>query len=62
VFDEPTTLPEGTEVELLPLDPGDWMDEADRLALHNALAMSDADVAANRMVDAADLLKELRSH
>jgi hypothetical protein len=61
VFDEPTTLPEGTEVELLPLDPGDWMDEADRLALHNALAMSDADVAANRMVDAADLLKELRS-
>jgi hypothetical protein len=42
VLDEPTTLPEGTEVELLPLDPGDWMDEADRLALHNALAMSDA--------------------
>ena len=61
VLDEPTTLPEGTEVELLPLDPGDWMDEADRLALHNALALSDSDVAANRLVDASDLLKELRS-
>jgi hypothetical protein len=61
VLDEPTTLPEGTEVELLPLDPGDWMDEADRLALHNALAISDADVTANRVVDAADVLKELRS-
>jgi hypothetical protein len=37
------------------------MDEADRLALHEALAMSDADVAANRLVAADDLLKELRS-
>ena len=25
VVDEPTTLPHGTEVELLPLDPGDWL-------------------------------------
>jgi hypothetical protein len=26
VIDEPTNLPDGTEVELLPLDPGDcWM-------------------------------------
>ena len=61
VLDEPTTLPEGTEVELLPLDPGDWLDPTDRAALHEALAASDADVAANRLVDAADLLKALRS-
>jgi hypothetical protein len=61
VLDEPTTLPEGTEVELLPLDPGDWLDAADRAALHAALAESQADVAAGRLIAAADLLKELRS-
>ena len=61
VVDEPTNLPEGTEVELLPLDPGDWLDEANRAELHAALAHSDEDVAAGRRVDAADILKKLRS-
>ncbi len=61
VVNEPTNLPEGTEVELLPLDPGDWLDAADRAALHAALADSDADVAEGRLVDAADVLKEFRS-
>ena len=61
VVDEPTNLPDGTEVELLPLDPGDWLDDADREALHNALADSEADVSAGRMVDAAEVLKGLRS-
>jgi len=61
VVDEPINLPDGTEIELLPLDPGDWLDEADRAALHAALADSDADVAAGRLIDAADILKELRS-
>jgi hypothetical protein len=60
VVDEPTTLPEGTEVELLPLDPGDWLDDADRAALHEALAQSEADVAAGRLVDATDVIKHLR--
>jgi len=61
VIDEPINLPEGTEVELLPLDPGDWLDDADRAALHAALADSNADVAAGRLVDAADVLRELRA-
>jgi hypothetical protein len=61
VVDEPTELPEGTELELLPLDPGDWLDETDRAALHQALRESDADVAANRLVDAEEILRELRS-
>ena len=52
----------GTEVELLPLDPGDWLDDADRQALHDALAESDADIAAGRLVDAAEVLQGLRSH
>jgi hypothetical protein len=61
VVDEPTDLPDGTELELLPLDPGDWLDEADRAALHKALRESDADVAAGRLVDADEILRELRS-
>lgn len=60
VVDEPTTLPEGTEVELLPLDPGDWLSDEDRKALHAALARSDEDVRSGRLVDAAEVLKGLR--
>ena len=60
-LDEPTDLPEGTEIEMLPLDPGDWLDETDRAALHEALRESDADIAAGRLVDAEEILRELRS-
>ena len=60
VVDEPTNLPEGTEVQLLPLDPGDWLDDEDRAALHKALAQSEADVNAGRLLDAAEVLKGLR--
>ena len=56
-----TNLPEGTEVELLPLDPGDWLDDADRAALHAALAQSQADVAAGRLINATDVLRGLRA-
>ena len=55
--DEPTNLPEGTEVRLLPLDPGDWLDDAERAALHDALARSEEDVREGRLLDAADMLK-----
>lgn len=61
VVDEATNLPEGTVLELLPLDPGDWLDDADRAAVHAALADSQADVTAGNLIDAADLLKEIRS-
>ena len=61
MLDEPTDLPEGAEVELLPLDPGDWLDDTERAALHQALRESDVDVAQNRLVDAEEILRELRS-
>jgi hypothetical protein len=61
VVNEPTELPEGTEVSLLPLDPGDWLDETDRAALHDALQASNADIAAGRLVDAEQILTELRT-
>jgi hypothetical protein len=46
IVDEPTDLPEGTELRLLPLDPGDWLDDADCAALHEALRECGVDVAA----------------
>lgn len=60
VVDEPTDLPEGTEIELRPLDPGDWLNEEDRAALHQALTDSDEDVKTGRLVDADTILRELR--
>jgi hypothetical protein len=62
LVDEPTDLPDGTEIQLLALDPGDWLDEGDRAALHEALRQSDADVAAGRLVDAEEVLNELKAH
>jgi hypothetical protein len=61
IVDEPTDLPEGTEIELLPLDPGDWLDEGARAVLHQALIDSEEDVKAGRLVDADAVLCELRS-
>jgi hypothetical protein len=61
VVDEPTDLPEGTEIELLPLDPGNWLDEEDRAELHQALKESNEDIKAGHLVDADVILRELRS-
>lgn len=57
VVDEPTALPEGTEVVLLPLDSGDWLDAADRTALCQALAASQEDLEAGRLFDAEEDLE-----
>src|SRR5579864_7216418 len=51
VVDEPTELPEGTEIELLSLDPGDWLDAASRALLRKALLDSEEDVNAGRSID-----------
>jgi hypothetical protein len=61
IVDEPTDLPDGTELELLPLDPGDWLDEADRALLHDALRQSEGDVESGRLISAEDVLRELRA-
>jgi len=61
VVDEPTELPEGAEVDLLPLDPGDWLDPEDRAALHRALLASQQDLEAGRLVDAEEVLRELQT-
>jgi hypothetical protein len=60
VVEEPTQLPEGTEIQLLPLDPGDWLSLDDRAHLHRALLASQEDVDGGRLIDAEEVLRELR--
>ena len=59
--DEPTDLADGTEVSLYLVDVDDDLDDAERAELHKALAESQEDIKAGRLVDAADVLKGLRS-
>jgi hypothetical protein len=67
VLDEPTNLPEGEVVELVPLDQvlaggGDYLDEDERERLHECLRESIRQMKAGETVDAARALAELRAH
>lgn len=67
VLDEPTDLPEGEVVELVPLDEvlasgGDYLDGEERERLHEALRESIRQLKAGDTVDAATALAELRAH
>ncbi|MBI2567920.1 MAG: hypothetical protein HYV63_12890 [Candidatus Schekmanbacteria bacterium] len=59
VLDEPTMLPEGTEVELAPVDVDD-LDEDERLRLHEALSTAASELEAGAYRNATDLIDELR--
>jgi hypothetical protein len=66
VLDEPTDLPEGEVVELVPIDEvlargGDDLDDEDRAELHHALEESIAEADAGQFIDADDVLAELRA-
>jgi hypothetical protein len=66
VLDEPTDLPEGEEVELVPLDEvlargGDYLDDEERERLHRSIERGLEDVKAGRTVDASTLIAELRA-
>jgi hypothetical protein len=66
VLDEPTDLPEGEVVELVPLDEvlargGDYLDDEDRAALHRELEASIAEAKAGQLIDADEVLAELRA-
>jgi hypothetical protein len=60
VLDEPTELPEGTEIELVPVD-GDQMDEADRAELEAALDESEAELDAGKGLGEDHLWARLRA-
>jgi hypothetical protein len=57
VLDEPVDLPEGTEVDLVPADEGDQLDDADRARLHAALERSVREFRAGQVIGAAEVLR-----
>ena len=57
-LDQPTNLPEGTEVELVIL-AGDDLDERERAALHASLDRALDDEDAGRFVDSGKFLAEV---
>ena len=71
VLDEPTGLPEGTEVELYLADEYAYLDDVDdpmanmppeeRERLHAAIEKSERELAAGKGIPAEDVLRELRS-
>jgi len=60
VLDEPTTLREGTVVDLVADDEGDDLTDEERDALHKALLKSDESAEAGRLRPASAILDELR--
>lgn len=60
VVDEPTTLPEGTVVDLVADDEGDDLTNEERRALHDALSASWKSAEASHLRPAAAILGELR--
>lgn len=60
VLNEPTTLPEGTVIELVADDEGDDLTDDERRALHEALSKSWESAEAGRLRPASAILDELR--
>ena len=59
IVDEPTSLPEGTELDLVIDDADDDLDEAQRTALDAAISRAWASVQAGEGRTAADVLADL---
>jgi hypothetical protein len=67
VLDEPTDLPEGDVVELVPVDEvlasgGDYLDDQDRERLHESIREGIEQMKAGQLIDADEALAELRAH
>ena len=60
ILDGPTTLPEGTVVDLVADDEGDNLTEDERRILHEALEASWKSAEAGRLRPASEILDELR--
>jgi hypothetical protein len=60
VLDEPTTLCEGTVIDLVADDEGDDLTEDERRALHQALSGSCESAEAGRLQPVSAILDELR--
>jgi hypothetical protein len=60
ILDEPTTLPEGTELDLVIDDGGDDLSDEEREKLHRFLEKSMASAESGRFVPASKVLNRLR--
>ena len=60
VLDEPTSLPEGTVVDLVADDEGDDLTDDEHRALHDALSASWKSAEAGNLRPASAILDELR--
>jgi hypothetical protein len=60
-MDEPTELPEGTELVLTVLDEGDDLDNDERARLHESLRRSMAQARAGQLIDADTVIGKLRA-
>jgi hypothetical protein len=61
VVDDPTGLPHGMELCVVPI-VGDDLDAEERAELHAAIEEGIADVEAGRVVDADEVIAELLAH
>jgi hypothetical protein len=61
VVDEPTDLPEGTEVYLLPIPDSDDLNAEERSALHAAIEEAEKELDAGQVVSEAELWARLRA-
>ena len=59
VLDEPTDLPEGTEIELVPLDDLAGMTDEERARVEASLRRAEADHDAGRLYSQAEMLAEI---
>ena len=60
VLDEPTDLPEGMEIDLVPADDSGDLPDSERRRLHETLASSEEDRRQGRLRPADEVLDELR--
>jgi len=60
VLDQPTTLREGTVIDLVADDEGDDLTNEERTALHEALSASNESAKAGHLQPASAILDELR--
>ena len=60
IVEETVDLPEGAEVDLAVVDPGDDLDDAERERLHAALRKAQSELDAGDGIPAAEALTKVR--
>jgi hypothetical protein len=61
VLDEPLNVPDGTPLNIVPVNDGDDLDDEERAELHAALDEAEDDVAAGRVVTEDEVWARLRA-